>query len=127
MTMGDQTEEFEFNEEGQLIRLNGGQTYLRYIEHQDGQETPIKFRLDGDAVQLDRHGARETRLVFQTDQETTTRYQTEYGPIHLVVHTKELVKEVDFANCHGMVKATYLLKNNGQVLGSYRIQLQFQA
>ena len=58
MTMGDQTEEFEFNEEGQLIRLNGGQTYLRYIEHQDGQETPVNFRLVGDAVQLDRHGAR---------------------------------------------------------------------
>lgn len=127
MTMGDQTEKFEFNETGQLIRLNGGQIYLRYVEHQDGQSTPVKFRLDGDTVQLDRQGARQTRLVFQEDQETVTRYQTEYGLIHLMVHTNELVKDIDFANCHGEVSAEYLLKNNGQVLGTYRIQLQFQS
>lgn len=127
MTMGGETEHFEFTESGQLIRLNGGQVYLRYVEHQDGQETPVQFRLDGDAVQLSRRGPRETRLVFRKDVETTTRYQTEYGIIHLGVDTQELVKEVDFTGQQGQISVRYQLKNNGQVLGTYRIELQFQA
>lgn len=127
MTMGGETEKFEFFEDGQLIRLNGGQTYLRYTEHQQGQATPVQFRLDGEAMQLDRRGERATRLVFQEDGETTTRYQTEYGIIHLEVETKRLVKEVAFDEQSGSIETEYRLKNNGQVLGTYRIQLQFQA
>lgn len=127
MTMGGETEHFEFTESGQLIRLNGGQVYLRYVEHQDGQSTPVQFRLDGDDIQLRRQGPRETRLVFREDMETTTRYQTEYGIIHLGVDTQELTKEVDFAGQQGRIMTNYRLKNNGQVLGTYRIELQFQA
>ena len=125
MTMGSETEHFEFTESGQLIRLNGGQIYLRYLEHQDNQETPVQFRLDEDRVQLDRRGPRQTRLVFEAGSETTTRYQTEYGIIHLGVETRQLIKKVDFTNHAGSLQAAYRLKNQGQVLGTYRIQLQF--
>lgn len=125
MTMGSETEHFEFTESGQLIRLNGGQVYLRYLEHQDGQETPVQFRLDEDRVQLDRRGPRQTRLVFEAGSETMTRYQTEYGIIHLGVETRQLIKKIDFTNHTGSLQAAYRLKNQGQVLGTYRIQLQF--
>ena len=125
MTMGSETEHFEFTESGQLIRLNGGQIYLRYLEHQDNQETPVQFRLDEDRVQLDRRGPRQTRLVFEAGSETTTRHQTEYGIIHLGVETRQLIKKVDFTNHAGSLQAAYRLKNQGQVLGTYRIQLQF--
>ena len=125
MTMGSETEHFECTESGQLIRLNGGQVYLRYLEHQDNQETPVQFRLDEDRVQLDRRGPRQTRLVFEAGAETMTRYQTEYGIIHLGVETRQLIKKVDFTNHTGSLQATYRLKNQGQVLGTYRIQLQF--
>ncbi len=125
--MNGDTEKFAFHEPGRLIRLGGGQTYLRYLEHQAGQETPVQFRLDGKGVQLDRRGPKETRLQFQEDQETITRYQTEYGVIHLAVTTFELTKEINFEERWGRLTTKYQLKNAGQVLGTYRIQLQFQA
>lgn len=123
--MGDQSEDFEFHEDGQLVRLPNGGTYLCYTEHQDGSAVPMQFRLDGDSVKLNRHGAHETRLEFRADRSTTTRYETEYGIIHLEVETTDLVKELNFADHQGMLQASYHLKNNGAVLGSYRIQLQF--
>lgn len=126
MTMGDESERFEFKEDGQLVRLNNGQIYLRYLEHQEGQEIPVQFRLDDAEVQMRRRGPYQTRLTFQKGAETTTRYQTEYGIIHLGVETQTLVKKVDFDAHQGQLKVTYQLKNNQQVLGTYRIELQFE-
>lgn len=123
--MGQETEHFEFTEHGQLIRLNGGQIYLRYLEHQDQQATPVQFRFDEERVQLDRRGPRQTRLIFEEGAATTTRYQTEYGVIHLVVETRQLIKKLDFTAHQGTLQAVYRLKNQGQILGTYRIQLQF--
>lgn len=127
MTQGGETEEYEFHENGQLAQLGGGQLYIRYIEHQEAIATPVQFRIDREDVQLDRRGPRETRLLFKNHQETMTRYATEYGMIHLKVLTTYLRKTADLASGHGSIQIDYQLKNAGQVLGTYRIQLHFSA
>ncbi len=38
-----QQEKFTFTEEGTFVEMNG-KYYLRYIEHQDGQETPVQIK-----------------------------------------------------------------------------------
>lgn len=125
--MGGQNEDFAFKEDGQLVQLPNGGIYLRYIEHQEESAVPVQFRLDGEKVHLHRHGPHETRLEFLAGQTTKTRYRTDYGVINLEVETTALAKEIDVAGQQGQLSVAYHLKNNGAVLGSYRIELQFTA
>lgn len=115
---------FNFEEEGQLATV-GGKHYLRYTEHQNGVATPVQFRLDDTQVHLLRSGAVSTRFVFDEQEETTSRYQTEYGPIELRVVTKRLQSDIDWKNASGQVDVEYDLHSSGTLVGSYHVSLQF--
>ena len=118
---------FEFEEDGELIHLSQGHHFLRYTEHQQGQATPVQIALNGDQVRLTRKGPRQTKLLFVENGETVTKYHTEYGMIPLHVICDRLIQEMDADNNQGQLEVHYRLKNNGQVLGSYRIKLQFES
>lgn len=103
-----------------------GKYYLRYVEHQNGQDTPVQFRLDNQ-VHLHREGAMRTQLEFDQEKETVTRYRTEYGVIRLGVVTKRLEKDLDLDVPAGHLNVDYVLKTGGQEVGNYQLQLQFRA
>lgn len=126
MTQDGQQEHFDFAESGEFINLNG-KYYLRYLEHQNGVITPVQFRLDEGAVRLHRQGATETRLKFDLSQPTVTHYRTEYGMIQLRVLTSELTTSLDPLIPAGRLAVAYELHAGGQLIGSYRLQLQFSA
>jgi uncharacterized beta-barrel protein YwiB (DUF1934 family) len=121
-----QQEQFNFQEVGEFIELNG-KHYLRYQEHQNGQVTPVQFRLDEEEVHLHRQGATETRLVFDRERPTISRYQTEYGALTLRVVTSQLERQVDPLAPAGRLVAAYQLRAGDQLIGSYRLELQFTA
>lgn len=125
--MDAQHDEFEFHETGQLIRMAGGNDYLRYVEHQEGQATPVKLKLADDSVHLTRQGARETNLLFKRAGTTVSHYRTEYGVIRLDVITQKLDNALDLDQQTGSLQIHYQLKNGDQLLGSYRLQLQFES
>lgn len=120
-----QQESFSFDEAGNFVELNS-KYYLRYVEHQNGQATPVQFRLD-DQVHLHRSGELTTLLNFDLNAPTFTRYRTQYGVIRLTVNTTQLEKTVDPAKATGKLKVNYTLATGGQVVGSYQLQLQFTA
>ncbi|MGM9891561.1 DUF1934 domain-containing protein [Limosilactobacillus sp.] len=120
-----QAEQFTFDEQGSFVELNG-KYYLRYIEHQGGTTTPVQFRLDNQ-VHLHRAGVVETQLDFDLTTPTSTRYRTEYGIIRLTVTTERLVKKVDPLAPAGELIVEYTLATEGQLVGTYRLQLQFSA
>jgi uncharacterized beta-barrel protein YwiB (DUF1934 family) len=103
-----------------------GKYYLRYVEHQNGQATPVQFCLDNQ-VHLHREGVMRTQLEFDQEKETVTRYRTEYGVIRLGVVTKRLEKDLDLAVPAGHLNVDYVLKTGGQEVGNYQLQLQFRA
>lgn len=126
MTQDGQQDHFEFSESGEFINLNG-KYYLRYLEHQNGAETPVQFRLDEGAIHLHRQGATETRLKFDLSQPTITHYRTEYGMIQLQVLTSELTTNLDPLIPAGRLTVAYELHAGEQLIGSYRLELQFSA
>lgn len=126
MEQDGQRDKYTFDEQGQFIELNG-KYYLRYQEHQNGQTTPVQFRLATDLVHLRRSGVRETDFEFQRDRATKTRYRTEYGIIAMTVTTNRLNVEFDPEDVNGSLGLEYQLTANGQLIGTYQVQLQFAA
>ena len=124
MNQDGQQARFSFEEDGQLSTV-GGKHYLRYTEHQQGVATPVQFRLDDDQVHLLRSGDVQTRFIFDQEQETTSRYQTAYGPIELRVVTRQLSSTVDWDDCQGQLEIEYELHSAGMLVGSYHVSLQF--
>ena len=55
------------------------------------------------------------------------RYQTEYGMIKIDVLTESLEKDVDVKTPAGHFSVKYQLKQAGQLIGSYQLELQFAA
>lgn len=126
MEQDGQQDEYSFEEEGQFVQL-GGKYYLRYKEHQDGQETPVQIRLSDDLVNLRRSGLRETNFDFTLERPTKSRYQTEYGIIGMEVTTDKLEIEFDPEEANGKLEVQYRLAANNQLIGTYQLQLQFSA
>ncbi|MCD7135319.1 DUF1934 domain-containing protein [Limosilactobacillus rudii] len=124
MTQDGQQEHFDFVEAGSFVEING-KYYLRYLEHQDGQETPVQIKFEDELVRLRRRGSSETNLFLDPRQETVMRYRTQYGILNLNVVTEHLEKEVDVQQPAGQVSIKYQLKQAGQIIGSYQLELQF--
>lgn len=126
MTQDGRQEIFQFEEDGEFIDLNG-KYYLRYLEHQNGAVTPVRFRLDDGAVSLHRQGATETWLDFDQHRSTVTRYRTEYGMMQLRVVTSRLERVLDPQVPTGELVVDYELHAGNQIIGSYQLELQFVA
>ncbi|WP_310735857.1 DUF1934 domain-containing protein [Limosilactobacillus rudii] len=124
ITQDGQQEHFDFVEAGSFVEING-KYYLRYLEHQDGQETPVQIKFEDELVRLRRRGSSETNLFLDPRQETVMRYRTQYGILNLNVVTEHLEKEVDVQQPAGQVSIKYQLKQAGQIIGSYQLELQF--
>lgn len=127
MEIDGNQDHFEFAEDGELIHLTDNHHFLRYVEHQQGQATPVQIAINGDQVRLTRKGPRQTKLLFVENGETISKYQTEYGMIPLHVVCDQLMQEINQEENRGQLEVHYRLKNNGQVLGTYRIKLQFES
>ncbi len=126
MEQDGQQETFQFTETGEFIVLND-KYYLRYLEHQNGQTTPVQFRLDDGEVHIRRRGTTETWLVFDQAQPTITRYRTEYGIMQLQVVTSQLDKKLAPESATGRLSLHYRLRAGDQEIGSYQIELHFAA
>ena len=119
-------ERFTFQEAGCLVSLNDYQHYLTYTEHQAGQATPVRMRLDAGALSVTRNGARRTRLQFNPQEPTLSHYRTEYGVLSLQVETAEAVSEMDWAAAQGHLRLRYRLRNESGLIGNYYLDLSFE-
>ena len=104
MTQDGKSDHYHFEEDGQFVTLENGQHYLRYVEHQGSQATPVQFRLAPDEIHLIRNGAQKTHFRFANGSEHLTHYQTEYGRIALRVVTNRLAADLNLAAVAGHVE-----------------------
>lgn len=130
ITQDGQTESHVFDEEGELIQM-GTTTYLRYLEHVQGQETAVRFKLAEDGqVQLTRgteKDATQLRLYFKMHDAQGSLYQTQYGNLPVLTTTNHLLMTLSDEPLSGEVVVHYQLEISQQVVGDYKLRLIFNA
>ncbi|CAI2566876.1 hypothetical protein AKUH3B110M_02920 [Apilactobacillus kunkeei] len=125
----EEREDFIFEEVGSLVQMNNG-LYLRFTEHQDNQAVAnVTLKITDEHVQLTRqtNGGHHSRMIFDENKDHDTIYQTEYGPIKILVKTKELNYDYNEDIMNGKVGIDYELHSGGMIVGEYNLTLQFSA
>lgn len=121
-----EVEEYELETNGELFQ-KGTTLYLRYEEKLEERSVKTTFKIKAGALLLTRRERDlSSNLELRPDQVTTTRYQTQYGALYLEVNCLEYTFE-RLGKQSGQVKATYELSNGQELLGKYKLRLQFKA
>lgn len=125
-TQAEDVEEYDLETTGELFQ-KGATLYLRYEEEIEGHSIKTTFKIKDEMLLLTRREhSLSSSLDLRPGQITTTRYQTQYGALYLEVNCLTYTfKRVDEKN--GQLKATYELSNGQEILGKYKLRLQFKA
>lgn len=100
--------------------------YIRYQE-QDGSRVTMRVSQENE-VQLSRsNDDLRLRMVFLDDKEVQNAYRTPYGVIPLTTNTSRLDVIVDDEEVKGEFKIDYMLSSGENMVGEYKIRLQFSA
>ncbi|AXR44025.1 DUF1934 family protein [Pediococcus pentosaceus] len=118
-----------FDEPGQIFQM-GDSLYLRYQEKNEetGKKSPVTMKIDGDGnVLLTRSSESEMRLRFANGKRIEARYRTPYGLFPIETVTPFLEIELQEGPLAGRVNIDYQLFAGEQLIGNYKIRLQFTA
>jgi uncharacterized beta-barrel protein YwiB (DUF1934 family) len=118
-----------YDEPGQIFEM-GQSIYLRYQEtdEEPGQKTPVTMKIDGaGTVMLTRSAESEMRLRFANGKRIEARYRTPYGMFPIETVTPMLNVELQNRPLAGRVNIDYQLFAGEQLIGNYKIRLQFTA
>ncbi len=114
-----------FDEMGRIVLMNDNY-YLRFEETADDQKIPtvIKVAPDG-SVNITRHAENKTRLEFNEETHTYTKYITPAGVMNLQLKTSRIDLSYNKAPFAGDIEIDYALYTGESPLGSYQIRLRF--
>lgn len=114
-----------FDEMGRIVHMNDNY-YLRYTESKDEEEvaTLIKIESDG-VVSVTRHEEETTKLTFNDQKTTSTAYTTPAGVMEMLVETDRLSISYNDQPFAGEVEVDYVIKWQGNPLGTYQMRLRF--
>ena len=114
-----------FDEMGRIVLMNDNY-YIRFEEEQDGAKHTnlIKVQPNG-TVQLTRHGANKTIMVFNDQEDTYTKYATPTGIMPLRVKTNRLKTGYNDQPFAGEVEVDYVIYLEDYPLGTYQLRLRF--
>lgn len=114
--------------EGQFFQM-GASIYLRYQEIAE-QEALVTFKITANGeVQLTRKtDEMNLRLYFVAGKQVNAKYVTPYGVVPVTSRTSKLQAEVDdtLRGIIGQINIDYTLNSGQQLLGRYKIRLQFK-
>ena len=125
----DDTANYALDVDGQLVQM-GDAFYLRYKEVNDDAPEPIpvtiKLAANGDVV-LTRSAENRLRLHFSNGKRVRTHYQTPMGMLPVETVTPMLRVRLRERPFSGEVNVDYDLYAGEQLLGNYKLRLQFTA
>lgn len=127
INQGGKTHHHLFEEEGRMIELNG-HYYLRYEESREDTETPpsVTFKIHPQGrVTVIRNAEQTTRLTFDRNQKTISRYVTPAGQLELNISTTSMELALKDRPFSGYLEVNYQMVTGSQLLGDYQLRLRF--
>ncbi|MHA8110648.1 YwiB family protein [Lactobacillaceae bacterium Melli_B4] len=121
--------DFVYDVDGQLARV-GNLFYLRYQEEdpQTGKKVPVTFKFDDNGeVRLTRAAENRLQVRFAQGKKMTARYHTPYGAMKMDAETLMLGYQYQDDPARGQLQVDYRLYSGADLLGDYKIRLQFSA
>lgn len=112
--------------QGQLFQI-GPSLYLRYLEEDEKATVTFKISENG-IVQLTRKQEDiQMKLYFGNKQRIAALYRTSVGDVPIETITPNLNVTLRDNPLSGIIKIDYLLYNGAELLGDYKLRLQFTA
>ncbi|CAK8053543.1 DUF1934 domain-containing protein [Eupransor demetentiae] len=119
-------ESYQVDAPGSLI-VRGDSAYLTYIEQlPDQDEVEVLFKFKDEGIRLNRKGPQNNHMAFELDQKRNFKYETAAGPMQLTTRATEIERDFDLEAGRGELGLNYILYQGDQVLGQYRVELQFE-
>lgn len=106
--------------------IKDGEHFLFYEEvPEDGTPVECRIRLNAEHLELNKHDAGKTHLLFLEGEEFLTEYPTPYGDISvgIMTHSLELTEEEDFLKA----KLTYALDINNEKTSDCTLLVKVQS
>ncbi|KRM87322.1 hypothetical protein FD21_GL001315 [Liquorilactobacillus vini DSM 20605] len=118
--------EYEKEFSGRIFQM-GNSIYLRYIEANEPEKITVTFKITEDSsIHLTRkRDDLKLQLFFKDNHRIAATYQTPYGLLPIETVTPNLQVILNEFPLAGKIKVDYLLYNGLELLGRYKIRLQF--
>jgi uncharacterized beta-barrel protein YwiB (DUF1934 family) len=118
--------QYEKKFSGRIFQM-GSSIYLRYVETKEPKETTVTFKITEDSsIHLTRkQNDLKLQLFFKDNHRISATYQTPYGLLPIETVTPSLRVILNEFPLAGNISVDYLLYNGQDLLGKYKIRLQF--
>ncbi|MEY9977848.1 DUF1934 domain-containing protein [Lysinibacillus sp. RC79] len=117
-----ESESYEMWLTGQLLE-KAGSMYLKYEEVQEDKTIRTTMKLGNEQALIMRAGAVKMRLPLNIIEQQIGHYESEFGSMPLVIHTKKMTftKQAVSGDFH----VQYDLLMGGQSVGNYKLDITF--
>ncbi|MGE7695814.1 DUF1934 domain-containing protein [Lysinibacillus sp. NPDC094177] len=117
-----ESESYEMWLTGQLLE-KAGNMYLKYEEVQEDKTIRTTMKLGNEQALIMRAGAVKMRLPLNIIEQQIGHYESEFGSMPLVIHTKNMTftKQAVSGDFH----VQYDLLMGGQSVGNYTLDITF--
>ncbi|MGE7672034.1 DUF1934 domain-containing protein [Lysinibacillus sp. NPDC094403] len=117
-----ESESYEMWLTGQLLE-KAGSMYLKYEEVQEDKTIRTTMKLGNEQALIMRAGAVKMRLPLNIIEQQIGHYESEFGSMPLVIHTKNMTftKQAVSGDFH----VQYDLLMGGQSVGNYTLDITF--
>lgn len=116
------SESYEMWLTGQLLE-KAGSMYLKYEEVQEDKTIRTTMKLGNEQALIMRTGAVKMRLPLNIIEQQIGHYESEFGSMPLVIHTKKMTYTQQAIS--GDFHVQYDLLMGGQSVGNYKLDITF--
>ncbi|MGE7998605.1 DUF1934 domain-containing protein [Lysinibacillus sp. NPDC093190] len=117
-----ESESYEMWLTGQLLE-KAGSMYLKYEEVQEDKTIRTTMKLGNEQALIMRAGAVKMRLPLNIIEQQIGHYESEFGSMPLVIHTKKMTYTKQAVS--GDFHVQYDLLMGGQSVGNYKLDITF--
>jgi len=117
-----ESESYEMLLTGQLLE-KAGSMYLKYEEVQEDKTIRTTMKLGNEQALIMRTGAVKMRLPLNIMEQQIGHYESEFGSMPLVTHTKKMTYTQQAVS--GDFHVQYDLLMGGQSVGNYKLDITF--